>query len=117
MKFAYYFYNFPVNFHSFSVAECIDSRWRWISKDMPYPSHVPDLGFGGRALAVYGGKQILLTVGRKLSDDCINMNPGNTVLFHCKHSTFQSASQTEGVFPADLHWYFAYTIFSRPEAY
>ncbi|KAK0460699.1 uncharacterized protein EV420DRAFT_1533721 [Desarmillaria tabescens] len=98
------------NFRSFSVAECIDSRWKWIYKDMPYPPHISDLGFGGRALAVYGGKQILLTPGRKLSDDCIDMNSGNMVLFHCKHGTFQSASQTEGVFPVGLHWYFAYTI-------
>lgn len=52
------------NLNSYSVAECIDARWKWICKDVPYPPHIPDLGFGGKALAVYGGKQVLLTTGR-----------------------------------------------------
>ncbi|KAK0224097.1 hypothetical protein IW262DRAFT_1548206 [Armillaria fumosa] len=39
---------------------------------------------------------------------------GNTVFFHCKHCAFQSASETEGVFPMGLHWYFAHTIEALP---
>ncbi|KAK0194615.1 hypothetical protein F5146DRAFT_444383 [Armillaria mellea] len=102
------------NLNSYSIAECTDARWKWICKDVPYPPHVPDLGFGGKALTVYGGKQVLLTVGRISTNAHIDMNPGNTVLFHCKHCTFQFASQTEGIFPTGLHWYFAHMIEASP---
>jgi hypothetical protein len=53
-------------FASYSIAEYSSDAgvWSWVVCDHPYPSHVPSLGYGGTAMAVYGGKKILLTAGR-----------------------------------------------------
>ncbi|KAK0484503.1 hypothetical protein IW261DRAFT_1331192 [Armillaria novae-zelandiae] len=95
------------NLNSYSVAECTNAHWRWICKDVPYPPYIPDLGFGGKALAVHGGKQVPLTTGR------ISMNAVRSIfLFQCL--TLHPASQTEGVFPRGLYWYFAHPIEAAP---
>ena len=53
-------------FASYSIAEYLpdNGEWRWVVRDHPYPSHLPALGSGGRAITVYNGKKILLIPGR-----------------------------------------------------
>ena len=56
---------------SFSVAEYIAETggWQWAVREQPYPDYVPDLGYEGEAIVVYGGEKVLLCEGLHQDDN------------------------------------------------
>lgn len=98
---------------SYSIAEySLDKGvWSWVVCDHPYPAHVPSLGHGGTAMAVYDGKKVLLTPGRLgKSSSTIDLSSEKLVFFHTENHTFHVPAQNSGELPHEVSWYQSFPV-------
>ncbi|KAJ6464178.1 hypothetical protein C8R47DRAFT_1156650 [Mycena vitilis] len=100
---------------SYSIAGYDHKHWTWEVRDVPYPPHVPALGFCCDAMAVQDGDspKILLTVG------CTDYthDPGpvqlvarSFVLFDTESRSFTTQMADNGNFPGKLSYYNIYGV-------
>lgn len=92
---------------SYSIIEYADGAWQWIERDRhacyPDGSELPSEPFAltASAVALYDGKQVLLTPGRK----DVNFSKENILLFNSENKTFHNISSTIGDFPQNVWWH------------
>ncbi|KAJ7639774.1 hypothetical protein DFH06DRAFT_641778 [Mycena polygramma] len=99
---------------SYNIARYANNRWTWQVRDVPYPPHVPALGFCCDAVAIQDveSPKILLTVGcRDINNtESLELVARSFVLFDIGSTSFTTQLTDNGDFPGVVSWYGMYNV-------
>ncbi|KDR76953.1 hypothetical protein GALMADRAFT_66355 [Galerina marginata CBS 339.88] len=111
----------PQACYSYSIAEHRPedpiSPWAWEVRDTPYSGHLPSDFVVGQAVAVYGGKKILLAPGRLNHTDERRLHFSKKTLFYFRidlkafHEILDPAGDP---LPQDIGWYSIFELKQLP---